>query len=228
MCVRLCWSVYVSLCLSVLHSCVFMSVYVMIPQDGVGRWHRSQDDVRLSFNQKLEFLLTASFVYTGVCPFKRSFSGGGKRGEQKVSSEPKQLFNFIKFKFWFPLLLSEVSFSFPLSQQHLGNRKECSLVSIKVWKGYAHGAISSARFGVFLSGVQASSLGGISLASPLRVTAGRGTEIPAFKFLQQFLFPSCLSAGRRLLSLCMLWGRALNSSPPDYGCVSGVGDRFNE
>ena len=98
-------------------------------------------------------------------------------------------------------------------------------MSTKVWKGYAHGAVSSAGFGVFL---QASSLGGISLASPLLVTAGRGTEIPAFKFLQQFLIPSCLSAGRRLLSPCMLGGRSLNSSPPDYGCVSGVGDRLNE
>ena len=101
-------------------------------------------------------------------------------------------------------------------------------MSIKGWKFYAHGAVSSVRFGVFLSGVQASSLGRISLASPLRVTAGRSTEIPAVRFLQQFDSFLSLSWQETSLSPCMLWGRALNSSPADYGCVSGVGDRLNE
>ena len=41
-----------------------------------------------------------------------------------------------------------------------------------------------------------------------------------------FSFTASLLAGD--FSSCMLWGRALNSSPPDYGCVSGVGDRLNE
>ena len=111
----------------------------------------------------------------------------GENGENRKSA---QSLNNRQFKSninsGFLLFYRRCPFLVPLCQQHLGNRKGF-LVSIKGWRFYAHGAVSSAGFGVFLSGVQASSLGGISLASPLRVTAGRGTEIPAVRFLQQFV-----------------------------------------
>ena len=157
----------------------------VIPHDGVGCWQRSQDDAVAQFQPKVEFLFSASFVQLAVCPFKRSFRWRktGRTESQLTSLNNRQFKSNTNSGFL--LFYRRCPFLVPLCQQHLGNRKEGFLVSIKGWRFYAHGAVSSAGFGVFLSGVQASSLGGISLASPLRVTVGRGTEIPAVRFLQQ-------------------------------------------